>query len=614
MAAVFFAIATTEISKGLLLKTLTHHLSTVKGFKTCNLYIDMDSAEIVDMLQSQLTKLFPTVTMRNDASLEMSKFTRADFLRQTVIPMNREQPGIMNYASGCAILIFVIGWNETSSQRNVKDVYQKLAHRSSIPKVLILSITDERQHNYAQLFGQLTLWKILDVEILEASVSHDDGNCSFVLHSYNPFSKVSTSQNLTTANVQVVPMFEPKLKNLYGHCLKTYKNRQSVVTYNISINPNYWWDKLYVWHIYGLKSYFALHVMTSMNVTFSLVNFTANDQVAFSAEADLGLDHENFSTLEHARHTWLKPRDFLKANLFTPVILDSKINVQFKYSFLCYFGCFGLVLLLLHVCRVIGNFNRRTWSPNETVKMMFGLSSPYSPKLPIEFAIFYLISVSGIFTSNFLSDQLTGMLIPLEEERVFKTFDELKASNVTLFLEDDPEQMDNITFGEIENVIRKSGVLYKVESLDDLRFSLIFARMLTMRNKSVSIHTYGNVISHDRTIEIDGKARARRSDLLEFSYVCSYHVQDFSPYRERISDLYWRFGESGFGIYTNFLRMYFRFALAKFYEEFVMQYESQEEREINQLTSIALWCILIVGTLLSVIVLYAEIHFEFVLF
>lgn len=178
-------------------KMLTDQLSKVKGVKTCNLYIDakLKSTQITDMLQSQLAKSFPIVTI-GKKNLRIDKFRMTHFT-QLIRSKNREQKGLMNCASGNAILIAIVSWQKKYPMflSNVAKVYETLALQSSIPKVFLISVTNKKQ-NYKRVFKYFASLDIIDVEILEISKTNRRlkrflraKKANFTVQKCNPFFK-----------------------------------------------------------------------------------------------------------------------------------------------------------------------------------------------------------------------------------------------------------------------------------------------------------------------------------------------------------------------------------------------------------------------------------------
>lgn len=261
------------------LHRLTNQLSEVKGFKTCNLYVDikMKSTQMTDMLQSQLTKSFPIIVTIGKKNVQMSKFQREDFT-QMINSKSRETKGLMTSATGNSILVAVVGWTSKYQMilNNIAYIYATLAQRSSIPKVLVISATNKKQNN-KRAFKFFTLCRIFDVEILEISRSNQKAKgflkrdtIHFTVHRCNPFLKTHKRGKMHQNN----EWFEPKVNNLYGFELHT-----PVLSKNYLFTCQMRGLRPVKFFTCGPESYVASHFATSMNVTFVNARSTTGNDI-----------------------------------------------------------------------------------------------------------------------------------------------------------------------------------------------------------------------------------------------------------------------------------------------------------------------------------------------
>lgn len=585
------------------LDRLIDQLSRVRGFKSCNLYVEskLKSNRVVDMLQLQLTKRFPIVSVGKKSS-QLWKFKRTDF-SQMIKWKKREQKGLHCSASGNSILIAIVGWtgNKPKFMVNVREVFQTMALRSSVPKLLVISLTN-KERDYKKVFNYFTSVKIIDVDILEISVSNrrlragrkvrgflnsDSGN--FTVHKCNPFKNSFKRQSLKGN----VGWFEPKVENCYGTQLKLHPNSKGRLESHII-----WGGRNVTWQFFGPDSAAAIHFMNSMNVTFVKARSVA--------EFDILLDMRN-STWDSLNDTFLKSFEFERYEFYTPVIHDSQLSFNIDYL-IFYFAAVLVTLLLLQMCCIFGHFDRRTWSSYEIVKMLFGFPNPRYPKLVVESALFCLFSLGGICIANFVSEALTDTLVPVEEERLFNTFDDLRDSNVTLCLQFKPTTEHKQLGITHENAIVKSGVSFQVEKTSIPRYLELMGEIVNCKNMSVSCYANREFSMYSPKIMIDGKLRARRSHLTECWVLWSYPMQNFSPYYERMSDLHWRFLECGFTNWKKIVTQYYLHRAEEVLHQSVWRNQQSQEDSgsNNDVTSLLLLYFLFVGSIASIIALIAE--------
>lgn len=158
--------------------------------------------------------------------------------------------------------------------------------------------------------------------------------------------------------------FETKLRTLNGRKFQTERS-----TRNSLQRRKVWRRKEIEWYDHGPKSALALHLASSMNVTFT----RARSSYEFYVSLELRLQ-----TKDTLNGLWLKSFEIEKCEIYTPVIYDSQSSINIDYLFF-YTTAVILTLLLLRVCCILGSFDRRTWSPYEVVKMLFGYSNPRNP-------------------------------------------------------------------------------------------------------------------------------------------------------------------------------------------------------------------------------------------
>lgn len=579
------------------LNRLSNQLARVKGFKTCNLFIDrsVKRSQTTDMLQSQLTKMFPIVSM-GKRKFQISKYRRTRFT-EMINWRKREQKGLLNCASGNAILIAVVGWmkKQPPSLSKVRSVYYTLAQQASIPKMLVICMTRKKQV-YKRVFNSFTYTGIIDVDILEISEAKRNVKgflrrkyTDFTVHKHNPFLKSNKKQALS----KNVTWFQPKCKNLNAFKLRNGKTPEAP-------DKMLWRGKLIEMYHDGPRSNLGLHFMASMNMTFK---YTSSS----SPEFDFYFEWR-FLTRNALDYTWLKSYELEKSHLYTPVIYDSQFKFNFNYL-LFYIAAVVLTLLLLQLCCVFGNFDRRTWSPYEVVKMLFGYSNPRRPNIIIESSLFCLISLGGVCIANFFAEAMTDMLVPVEEERSFNTFVDLRESNITLYLCSKPAAEDEVMHIKYENAIILSNVSYQVEQDWVKRMVSMVKKMQRCNNISISVQLRNKWELYGTNIAINGKIFARRSNLIEYCHIFSYPVQDFSPYYERMSDLYWRFNECGFSVHNKLAVQVARNYIGEELDETFQDNASFEEdsEAIDNLRTDILLYVLLLGVTASLLVLFAEL-------
>lgn len=502
-------------------------------------------------------------------------------------------------ASGNTLLVFAYdpqrGESIFISHLNV--VYCSLARITSIPKILLVSVTNKAQVSYRKIFDFLLKpARIVDVDILEISSkvakknkrkAPKSNDHHFTVHQYNPFSRIYRKSKLTRA----MRWFEPKLMNLHGHKILT--------------NPCLSEDSIF--YLNGENVRFKLPTLyenSKLGVTFrSLMNFTyrntssGNEDIRFS---EVFLEPYRYDVAT------LKPSLFAFLYVYTPVINDTSVEVN-VLNFLIFFPLMLAIALLLKLTSKLSGFVPQTWSILAIFRMLLGLDNPTGRMSSIlESAFFILISFTGIFYSNEFSEAATSILNPIKLERHFNSFPDVRASNLTICLHENLISYHR-HYGRIENLIRTAKVNITIQ--DDFIFYEV-AKMLSSNGIAVSKpENPGFVPIFRGDIQADGVTLARKCGLTENKWIASLRVQQYSPYVERMSELYWRFYKSGF---YNLDEPKF---IHKIEKHIIMQYhlrKSQRPADNNlendaDFFSYILLLILLIGSALAVIALAVEI-------
>lgn len=518
---------------------LVRQLVDLKGIEKCCIFDDRKvKSRIIDSLKTKLTKLSPMVSLVNNGKLASNwkKFVKK--ISVSSVPKywtkSREEQGILNTASGDTLLVFAYNpqKDQKSFEHNVRRAYYGLARYTCLPKLLLISMTNKAQVSYRRTFNFLTRTvRIVDVDILEISrvAKKKKGKKSkisshhFTVHQCNPFSRVYEKRKLAKTN----KWFQSKLMNLHG--------------YSIFIKPLHFPDdRVFL----NNKSFVAAtanswNENSKMGVTFrSLMNFTYK----------YNYNYQDITFIEvyldpYRRIATLKPSMFQTVDIYTPVIFDTSIEVKLL-NFLMSFPLILVIALLLKLISRLSDFDSQTWSIVAVFKMLLGLDNPTGKTNSfLESALFILISIAGVFYSNEFSEAATSILNPIKLERHFGSFNDMKESNLTIHLYDNLVSYSKYC-GRIENPIRTSKIKTKLQEnsiVDEIGEMLCSTKIAVSKAESPAFVPFFGA-----AIRVDGATLARKSGLIELKRVVALRVKSFSPYNERMSELYWRFHESGF--------------------------------------------------------------------
>lgn len=353
----------------------------------------------------------------------------------------------------------------------------------------------------------------------------------------------------------------------------------------------------------GENSDLAIHWKTRMNATFL-------DKRIGSETNDIHFPFK--SLIAYNRSSYVKPIMWITYEIYVPVINDSHYQLDAN-GLLAYFFTTLMIILLLKACKMLGNLNDRTWAPLIAIKMLLGLENPQNPVGFGESLLFLFISIAGIFFSNEFYESVTCILIPIKVERKLQTFEDLKANNITVMLEQDPTDMRAYGGQAADSLILMSKINYeKAHAIK--RYTEGVTEMVRFQNKSVSIAKglECTTSNFDSTIYALGKPRAKTSSMIEYTKLLTYYVDNFSPFNERISDLLWRFYECGFSFGAGYKQaafvLYEKYRDKEIYDETRLEHDDIED---DFTITYLLVFILVCGSTLSIVLLLCEIlHFK----
>lgn len=589
---------------------LVNRLANVKGIERCNVLLNrfVKSRVVADELQTKLVKYLPTMSINHTTQLRWEKYQRKKLYPISAREKSHVRPDILNCASRNSLLIcFYQPSSQNHFYQSMKWFRDTMVQPASTPKVLIVAVTNKPLTSYkTPLHGFFQRYTTVDVEILEISKSvgksKKKGNGlkrqsshGFSVHQYNPFTRIYKKQRLT----KKVKLFQAKTMDLHGSKIKlfnatSFKSKQVLNSKTYSSTPE----------MFNHKSKFAMALKSLMNVTYIYDKAINADLMFF----------DGFLTKSVLlRAIVLKPHLLAIRHIYTPVIFDTQVQVHLT-GFLLFFPLMLAAVLMLNLLSKFSQFNPRTWSPLAIFKMLLGQENPTGTTGSLlETLLFILISFTGIFFSNEFSNAVTGILNPIAIERHFNTFEDIRESNITMHLWSEPlnRTIDGHSF---ENPILKSQVKYHKTYLcnNNTRATVINAVCEMFSSPNTSISFPASPISlrlFGSTIRIDGRTLIKRSGLSELKLVISYPVKLFSPYHERMSDIYWRFYESGFhntmNLTTHVVKLHKHIRNQYFLKNPQQDIHDSDELDIN---FCPIYCgILLLGSILAIFVLIVEI-------
>lgn len=590
------------------LKLLVKHIKSLRGVSKCNVFLEnnVKDKRIVSKLLTKLTKSLPIVSIKNGTSSWPKSYVRTNFARQSNFHVkSREQRGLMNCASANALLIYVSSPSLVSFTKycdmliSLTRTFYTLAMSTSIPKVLFVNVATRKFYRCKAVFNDLIT--LVDLEILDLisngeprgkmKVKNCQKHINFIVHSCNNFAgkyKIRKLLSIKSNNC----WFQDKLKDLRGCAIFTNQLRKFVkaVTFNgkryqMNRDTESWYSNL------------GIYLSDYMNFTFvkSPMCEVAFPMVQLSRHND---DNMNY----------LKVCEFETYQLYTPVIMDVQVKEQLSNFLICSIAL-PLILLMLHWFSVMGGFDRRTWSTLAIFKMLLGLNNPRDPKLLLESFVFILLSICGLFSANDFYESVTSIIVPVQLERRFHTIEDLKLSNLTLYIQGSRCASSNDPIFKL-NRIDETGVRFNVTSNKLKRELLAMGEgMLLRKNVAVSIaKCTASFQYYESNVRVGDRVTARMSDMTEDRQAISLVLAPYSPFREKLSEAYWRFRESGF---TNFDQLTLSVKRAV-YEYLNAQMSLLEDEEfgaeaIDDFTETILLVLIVVGLVMPLLLLIVEI-------
>lgn len=588
------------------LNVLVNQLVNVKGIERCNILIDSHfKSQVVGKIHAKLAKLLPVMSIEDSKKVQWAKYKRKRLYYASTSKDPRKRPHILNCVSGNSLVIF---FHQPSNQhrfhQSMKRFQDALVQPASVPKLLVIAVTNKSLKSYRTPLHRLfKTFNMVDVEILEISESvrarkskkkngMKQNLHSFSVHGFNPFTRIYKKQRLTKR----VEWFQMKTMNLRGFKIKTemysFVNKRVLNNKTFSLTSEFFND----------KSKFATALKSLMNITYIYEENEASQDLIFSETYCVRL----------STAIALKPHLLDIVHIYTPVIFDTYVKINFM-DFLLFFSLMLITVLVLNFLSGFGEFHHRTWSPFAIFKMLLGKENPTGVTGSLlETFLFILISFTGIFFSNEFSNAVTSILRPITIERHLNTFEDIKDCNLTMHLLREPPTV-GINGYSLENPILKSNVKYhKTYLYENGSFQLLFnatSRMLHSFDTSVSFSEGPRSMKlFGPTIQVDGRALIKRSGMSESKYISSCPLKPFSPYNERMSDIYWRFYEVGFHNLMNFTAYVTEVNKYIRHEYFLKTQQDVDDSHEIEINFCLIYCgILLFGSILAISILIVEI-------
>lgn len=577
------------------LKLLTNQLTSIKDVSKLNFFIDKHmECQIIQKLQGLLTRSLPIMSMENKL-FKWSKFERMCFYeRHDSRRKSREDRCLLNYPSKSTLFIYVFSRGMYEFCR----IYNQLVYPGNIPRVLMLRTWREKKKYYVNTFNGFPS-EMVDFEILEITSPRLSSNRKtkrprenihvFTVHQQNRFSKRYNRHSLSKSTT----WFNEHFKNLHGYKMTANTHTENHVIYDPVKKREVKYD------VSGVRSKLAVYLQESMNFTWKCTRKEFDNNVTFP-EHILGDVRANF----------LNPCFTEGHYLYTPVIIDTFSKTKMSELAIC-FAVISMTCILLRICARLGGFDGRTWSPLFTAKMLIGLETPYNPQLKMESLLFVTISVCGIFCANDIYEGITGLVVPVQFERKFSSLQDLKNSNVSLFLMGVPLLSKHDQRYKVPDEVRKLGMKYVLVHDRYRREIGNMHLMLHWSNISISVTDKSRDKIYESKIVVNGEVRSRRSDISEFFRVFSIEIIDYSIFQEAMSESYWRFFEHGFNndysSYAYLNRKLWRLELERNLDGTPLVYNDDDQQESNFFTFSILLIMLTFGTLASFATLLIEL-------
>lgn len=590
------------------LQMLSEQLTSLKGVSKCTLFIDKHiKCDVIEKLQKLISRSVPLTSMKSK-SISWSRCERKLIYESVRYFGNfREQRSLLNYPSANALFIYVFSHDVDKTFKEFNDrwifhVYLRLSCATTLPKVLVINLARKTAKVYKRkVFSDIGVL-LLDLDVLEISNGdHVPRNgkklraepMKFRLHQVNPFTKSYKRQKLSKGT----KWFENRHSNLYGYKMITsYRRRRDLCFDRIT-------KKTVVLDGSGPHSELGKYLSTAVNCTFKIKKASAR----FSPEIDFP---ELVVMLYHIQSNFLNPCQISASYFYTPVIVDVAFENNFNGFLMC-FSMVPVVLFLLHICRFLGGFDKHTWSPLYTTKMLFGLDSPYDPRFVVECALFIVISICGIFCANDFYEALMDVIVPVRSERQFYTLQDLKGGNLTLYIQGEASRVPGGYVWSPPQKIAHSGLNYKLIN-DRVQRELVNMHLMRLwQNISISVVDTAKTKYYERTITFDGRAIARQSDIAEYSLATSIGISPFNVFKDSLSKFYWYFHEHGLKhLPLQYSNCYFKLnSLMPMRGSDLLSRDTDEDIDEDPLFLLILVIILISGLAAALAALFAEVVF-----
>lgn len=606
----------------IVLSSIIKDVTRQTNSKGVNVMIPFKMSSNFKDVASNFIKTIPTCQINLKCNIQRyRKFTI--YYTDKVILDKAETP-IVLHNGGHTPFVFIHEMNKLVSTlqliAKIEYHYFHMTQSENVGKILLVLITKRNFASLRPIFNYMTLKRHIDVEIVQLRIALPNTkrklslkllksrkrNCVHcAVHRYNPFSKVYNKVKYTAKRSQVkVQWYRNKLKNFWRFPLDFTLEFDDSYFYSGRKHKN----KLF-FDCTSIGSPVMQAMQEKLNYSVKLIDYQYCDQIYRKTgvhAVDVSLPAW-YIQVPHTGQAFIKLHELSIDYIYVPIICDETTEFSF-WTVLLHGSLFLSVILIFTNIAVLFNFDTLTWNSSALTGMVLGIANARRPASALEACLFLFVLTTGFFVTSEIILGALNCVVPSSQERHFASYEDLKKSNLIVYVTKDPNYWDrNVRRnGLLLNSLVNYRVMKALDEVDLMIYTLKYKNSsISVRNGYLSTHRLGD------TVYLSGKAVGRKTNIVEQIRLRRIALRMLSPFLDRFSDFHWRFYEAGFSNMREY-SMYFNYQedvelwYLKYYPD---DYIGRSERveESNQLQASFLIIILITGLVSAMIMLQYEL-------
>lgn len=528
--------------------------STLKSLKEQQQFMAYNFISDISVIDSATKAAINDIIRKISASSPVTNYDINVLSRGKIKVSKKKNLKIRHWISSSVPLIYLYASDHNIASKEITRIAKitfKQSSLNNVPKVLFMLITKKRVKSHKKLLKQLFDDNILNVDLLIIRVrserknllrSLSNKNCNVILHQWNPF----FDNHTLSRNVTNFSWFPNKVKNLNKwnmgvaiskRHIKVIKSKSKQIT------------KKEIRTMGRLQRNLLKAIMATMNVSVTL-HYVEKDHKTLFAEVpsiQYATDHSGLtSRIDNKSFAMLKPLMFATERASAPFMTDS-FTVFNGDIYKLIIACF-CIIVIIWVYALFAQFDLEVWSTMSIFGLLMGIGTPRDVNKLAERIMLIFVLLAGVAFGEDIFMGMTSFNFPLESEIKIETLESMLSCNMTPLLSENSFHLlqlyeKNKTIRDLMEKKMKIVDIYSKECWD------CFHNLITFKNYSCPV----SQDTEDAVANSYGKQKPPILRICGWTYTLfpiTHRMKPYSPFIDRISNIYWRFVQGGFFKYN----------------------------------------------------------------